>query len=175
MHLKYRRLTYVVTQLSFTTVVGVADGQQAAGHDSVVMVSMMHSATMQVDGGGGQFRDLVEVIVGQYGCADVVTVMSTVVTVVLVLKLVVVYVVGVGMQVATELVRRADVPGSRAMRLEFQNVSSQDLRLGRSLRRVLNVEIGDRPYLKANKVLDNLYILKCRNSVMSLSFSRVVS
>ena len=34
--------TYVVTQLSFTTVVGVAEGQQAAGQDSVVIVSMIH-------------------------------------------------------------------------------------------------------------------------------------
>ena len=118
MHLKYRRLTYVVTQLSFTTVVGVTEGQQAAGQDSVVMVSRMHSATMQVDGGGGQFRDLVEVIVGQYGCADVVTVISTVLTVETVFKLVVVYVVGVGVQVAREVVKRADEHGSRARKLE---------------------------------------------------------
>ena len=84
------------------------------------MVSMMHSATMQVDGGGGQFRDLVEVIVGQYGCADVVTVIFTVLTVVLVLKLVVVYVVGVGVQVAREVVKRADVYASRPRKLERQ-------------------------------------------------------
>lgn len=45
---------------------------------------------MQVDGGGGQFRDLVEVMVGQYGCADVLMVTSTVLTVVMVLRLVVV-------------------------------------------------------------------------------------
>ena len=48
---------------------------------------------MQVDGGGGQFRDLVEVIVGQYGCADVLMAVTPP-------ELVVVYVVGVGVQVA---------------------------------------------------------------------------
>ena len=82
--------TYVVTQLSFTTVVAVTAGQHAAGQDSVVMVWMIQSGTMQVDGAGGQFCDLVEVIVGQYGCADVVVVISTVLTVVMVLRLVVV-------------------------------------------------------------------------------------
>ena len=109
---------YVVTQLSFTTVVAVADGQQAAGHGSVVMVSMTQSGTMQVDGGGGQFRDLVEVIVGQYGCADVLMVMFTALTVVMVLRLVVVYVVGVGVQMAREGVKRAVVLEGRARRLE---------------------------------------------------------
>ena len=111
------RSTYVVTQLSLTTVVAVADGQQAAGHDSVVMVSITQSGTMQVDGGGGHFRDLVEVIVGQYGCTDVMIVISTVLTVVMVLRLVVVYVVGVGVQVAREVVKRADAPESITSRL----------------------------------------------------------
>lgn len=69
--------TYVDTQLSPTTVVGVTEGQQAAGQDSVVIVSMIHNGTMQVDGGGRQFRDFVEVMVGQYGCADVLMVIST--------------------------------------------------------------------------------------------------
>lgn len=55
---------------------------------------------MQVDGGGGQFCDLVEVMVGQYGCADVVMVLMTVVM----------YVVGVGLQVAWEAVKRAEAP-----------------------------------------------------------------
>lgn len=82
------------------------------------MVSTIHSATLQVDGGGGQFRDLVEVIVGQYGCADVV----------MMLELVVVYVVGVGVQVAGE-VARADVPESRARRLGSRIVSSHYFRL----------------------------------------------
>lgn len=99
MHIGRENSTYVVTQLSSTTVVAVFDGQQVAGHDSVVMVSRTHSSTMQVDGGGGQLRDFVEVTVGQYGCADVLIVISTVLTVVMVLRLVVVYVVGVGLQV----------------------------------------------------------------------------
>ena len=108
----------------------MTDGQQAAGQDSVAMVSMIQSGTMQVDGGGGQFRGLIEVTVGQYGCADVLIVISTSLTVVKVLRLVVVYIVGVGVQVAREVVRRADVPDDRASRLEGQNVSSsQDFRL----------------------------------------------
>lgn len=82
--------TYVDTQLSPTTVVGVTEGQQAAGQDSVVLVSMIQNGTMQVDGGGGQFRDWVEVMVGQYGCADVLMVIWMVLTVVMVLRLVVV-------------------------------------------------------------------------------------
>ena len=45
---------------------------------------------MQVDGGGGQLRDLDEVMVGQYGCADVLNVITTALTVVMVLRLVVV-------------------------------------------------------------------------------------
>ena len=82
------------------------------------MVSMTQSGTIQVDGGGGQFRDLVEVIVGQYGCADVLTVMFTALTVVIVLRLVVVNVVGVGVQMAREGVKRAVVLEDRASRLE---------------------------------------------------------
>ena len=110
--------TYVDTQLSPTTVVGVTEGQQAAGQDSVVIVSMTQNGTMQVDGGGGQFRGLVEVMVGQYGCADVLMVISTALTVVMVLRLVVVYVVGVGLQVVMmEEVRSADVYGRRESRL----------------------------------------------------------
>ena len=54
------------------------------------MVSITQSGTMQVDGGGGQFRDLIEVIVGQYGCTNVLIVRFTVLTVVMVLRLVVV-------------------------------------------------------------------------------------
>ena len=57
---------------------------------------MMQSGSMQWDGGGGQFRDLVEVIVGQYGCADVLMVVT------LPELSVVVKVVGVGVQVAGE-------------------------------------------------------------------------
>lgn len=45
---------------------------------------------MQVDGGAGQFFDFVEVTVGQYGCADVLRVISTGLTVVMVLSVVVV-------------------------------------------------------------------------------------
>lgn len=78
-------VTYVVTQVSFTTTVGVGTGQQAAGQDSVVMISRIQSASMHFDGGGGQFRSLVEVTVGQNGCAEVVMVVSTALTVVKVL------------------------------------------------------------------------------------------
>ena len=113
---------YVVTQLSFTTVVAVADGQQAAGHDSVVMVSMIQSGTIQGDGGGGQFCDLVEVIVGQYGCADVLMVVTLP-------ESVVVNVVGVGVQVAGEGVKRAVVLEDRASRLELYCVSTEASRL----------------------------------------------
>ena len=74
---------------------------------------------MQVDGGGGQLRDLVEVIVGQYGCADVLMVIFTALTVVMVLRLVVVKVVGVGVQMAREGVKRAIVLEDRASRLEI--------------------------------------------------------
>ena len=77
--------THVVTQVSFTTTVGVDDGQQAAGQDSVVMDSMIQSGSMQVDGGGGQFRALVEVTVGQNAGAEVTMVVSTGLTVVKVL------------------------------------------------------------------------------------------
>lgn len=119
--------TYVDTQLSPTTVVGVTEGQQAAGQDSVVLVSMIQNGTMQVEGGGGQFRDWVEVIVGQYGCADVLMVIWMVLTVVMVLRLVVVYVVGVGLQVGMEVVRCADVYGRRESRLEGVGVSFQGL------------------------------------------------
>ena len=73
---------------------------------------------MQVDGGGGQFRDLVDVIVGQYGCADVLMVIATALTVVMVLRLVVVNVVGVGVQMEREGVKRALVLEDRASRLE---------------------------------------------------------
>lgn len=83
---------------------------------------------MQVDGGGGQLRDLVEVMVGQYGCADVLKVTSTVLTVVMVLRLVVVYVVVVGVQVAREVVRFAVTPESKS-RLGRQTVSLEDPRL----------------------------------------------
>lgn len=116
--------TYVVTQLSLTTVVAVLDGQQAAGQDSVVVVSTIQSGTMHVDGGVGQLRGSVEVMVGQYGCDDVLVVISTGLTVVMVLRLVVVYVVGVGVQVAWEPVRWADVRESRRSRLEGRRVSS---------------------------------------------------
>lgn len=105
---------------------------------------------MQVDGGGGQFRDLVEVIVGQYGCADVV----------IMLELVVVYVVGVSVQVAGE-VARADVLVSRVRRLGSRNVSSQKFRLAPLLKVCLGCRRENRPYLKAKPVLDKLYILKC--------------
>lgn len=84
---------------------------------------------MQVDGGGGQLRDLVEVTVGQYGCADVLKVTSTALTVVMVLRLVVVYVVAVGVQVAREVVRFAVTPESRESRLGRQTVSLEDPRL----------------------------------------------
>ena len=77
----------MVTQVSLTTTVGVAAGQQAAGQDNVFMLSMMHSGTMQVDGGGGQSRNLVEVTVGQNGCAEVVMVTSTSLILVMVLRL----------------------------------------------------------------------------------------
>ena len=79
-----------------------------------------------MDGGGGQLRDLVEVMVGQYGCADVVNVTSTALTVVMVLRLVVVYVVGVGVQLAMEVVRFAVAPESRESRLGPQMVSPGD-------------------------------------------------
>lgn len=81
---------------------------------------------MQVDGGGGQLRDLVEVMVGQYGWADVLKVTSTALTVVMVLRLVVVYVVAVGVQVAREVVRFAVTPESRESRLGRQTVSLED-------------------------------------------------
>ena len=84
---------------------------------------------MQVDGAGGQLRDLIEVMVGQYGCADVLRVTSTALTVVMVLRLVVVYVVGVGVQVAREVVRFAVAPESRESRLGRQTVSLEDPRL----------------------------------------------
>lgn len=58
---------------------------------------------MQVDGGGGQFHDLVKVIVGQYDYTDVLIMISTLLTVVMALRLVVVYVVDVGMQVQGRL------------------------------------------------------------------------
>lgn len=70
---------------------------------------MMQSGSMQLDGGGGHFRDLVEVIVGQYGCADVLMVVTLP-------ELVVVNVVGVGVQVAREDVKRAVVLEDRASR-----------------------------------------------------------
>lgn len=54
------------------------------------MVSMMQSGTMQLDGGGGQFCDLVEVTVGQYGWAAVLIVTFTALMEVMVLRLVVV-------------------------------------------------------------------------------------
>ena len=62
-------------------------GQQAAGQDNVFMVSMIQSGSMQVDGGGGHFRNLVEVTVGQNGCAEVVMVISTSLMEVMVLRL----------------------------------------------------------------------------------------
>ena len=42
----------------------------------MVVVSPIQSGSMQWDGGGGQLRDLVEVMVGQYGCADVLMVVT---------------------------------------------------------------------------------------------------
>ena len=126
--------TYVVTQLSFTTAVAVFEGQQAAGQDSVVVVAIIQKAMIQVDGGGGQLRDLVEVMVGQYGCAEVLMVTSTALTVVMVLRLVVVYVVGVGLQVAMELVIYANVYGSRESRLERQKISGEESRLAWALK-----------------------------------------
>ncbi len=120
---KVARSTYVARQLSLTTVVGVADGQQAAGQDSVVMVSMIQSGMMQVDAGGGQLRDLVLVIVGQYGCADVLMVISKALTVVIVLRLVMVYVVGVGLQAESEVVTTADEHESRDSSLERWDLS----------------------------------------------------
>ena len=90
---------------------------------------------MQSDGGGGQFRDLVEVIVGQNGCADVV----------MMLELTVVYVVGVGVQLAGD-VARADVSESRARRLRSRIISSHDFRLARLC---LGCTREYRPYLKA--------------------------
>lgn len=104
---------------------------------------------MQVDGGGGQLRDFVEVTVGQYGCADVLMVISTVLTVVTVLRPVVVYVVGVDLQVAGEVVRWADVPESRASRLERQGISSEDFRLARSRKRIL-VMVGQSTIPRGN-------------------------
>ena len=73
------------------------------------MVSMTHWGTIQVDGGGGQFLNIVEVILGQYGGAAVLMMTSTVLTVVIVVRLVVVYVVSVGLQIAREVVRCADI------------------------------------------------------------------
>ena len=73
---------------------------------------MIQSGSMQWDGGGGQCCDLVEVIVGQYGCADVLMVVTLP-------ESVVVNVVGVGVQVAREDVKRAVVLEDRARRLEL--------------------------------------------------------
>ena len=132
--------TYVATQRSLTTVVGVTDGQQAAGQDSVVMIWMIQSATMQVEGGGGQLRDLVRVIVGQYGCADVLMVIATALTVVIVLRLVVVYVVGVGLQAESEAVKIADEHESRKSSLESWDLGSESC--GRFDRRKSNIPQG---------------------------------
>ncbi len=85
------------------------------------MVSMIQSSMMQVDGGGGQLREMVQVIVGQYGCADVLVVISTAMTVVIVLRLVVVYIVGVGLQVESGVVETADEYESRKSSLKRWN------------------------------------------------------
>lgn len=78
---------------------------------------------MQSDGAGGQICGFIDVTVGQYGWADVLMVMATGLTVVKVLKLVVVYFVGVGVQVALEVFKIANAGESRASRLEGQNQS----------------------------------------------------
>ena len=102
---------------------------------------MIQSATMQLEGGGGQFCDLVEVTVGQYGCADVVMVTLRVLTVVIVLMLLVTYVVGVGVQMAGEAVRRADPLENRANRLERDQISSRVFRKARWLKMYLGYTV----------------------------------
>lgn len=89
---------------------------------------------MQWDGGGGQLRDLVEVIVGQYGCADVLMVVTM-------LPLVVVKVAGVGVQVTGEVVKRAVVLEDRASMLEVLCVSTKASGLTRWVKVFLDCKI----------------------------------
>ena len=55
---------HVVVQRGVVVTVGVCCGQQDAEHGKVVVLSTMQSGTMQ-SVRGGQFRDLVLVMVGQ--------------------------------------------------------------------------------------------------------------
>ena len=121
-----------------------------------------------MDGGGGQCRSLVEVMVGQYGCADVLMVTSTAL-------LVVMYVVEVGLQVAVEAVRCADICGSRESRLDGGEVSCQDFWLAVNGKKALMADLSSQTDLKANKVSGCRYILKTRKCDLSLSSSPLSS
>lgn len=66
------KLAYVVVQVSRASTVGVTVGQQAAGQDSVVSTTRIHSGVAQTGGGSKHLRVEVDVTVGQYGCTWVV-------------------------------------------------------------------------------------------------------
>ena len=57
-------------------IVGVFAGQQAAGHGTVVELKIAQSGWVQSLVGAGQLGVLVLVIVGQYGFAEVVIVVT---------------------------------------------------------------------------------------------------